>query len=202
MADLAPHVQAIEAATRSVSEQQELAGSARLLYSWLQVWSVEPVVLHTCPSFSHAIHVQLAATCAYPSPPSLPPQCMHVTGLHHDTENGLHTILLPRGMRAWQELPPSFVSQSVIAEEARARGLDGWSAKAAFASSSVEGGGASGGSAESAASSSGMLQSLRQLPECHGSAATRLLEHLDHQLQRAVEVAGPRLAGMRTGERW
>ena len=109
--------------------------------------------------------------------------------------------LLPPGLRAWQELPP-FGSQSVIAEEARARGIDGWSAKAASTSSSVEGGGASGGSAESAASSSGMLQSLRQLPECHGSAATRLLEHLDHQLQRAVEVAGPRLAGMRTGERW
>ena len=194
VANLAPHVQAIEAATRAVSEQQELAGSARLLYSWLQVWSVEPVVLHSCPSFSPAIMYNWRIPLS-PQPPS--PR--HATGLHHDTENGLHTIYCcPRECTCMARVP-SFGSQSVIAEEARARGIDGWSAKAASASSLMEGGGATGGSAEAA--SSGMLQSLRQLPECDGSAATRLLEHLDHQLQRAVEVAGPRLGGMRTGER-
>ncbi len=82
--------------------------------------------------------------------------------------------------------------QSVILEEAKARGMDGWLRACPPSSPS---------SAAADEEAQVMLESLQQLPDCGSRAAQKLLDHLDHQLQLAVEAAGPRLSAARTGRR-
>jgi hypothetical protein len=48
---------------------------------------------------------------------------------------------------------------------------------------------------------SAVLQSLSGLPDCGSKASQSLLQHLDQQLQQAMEDAGPRLSAARNGER-
>ena len=84
---------------------------------------------------------------------------------------------------------------SVVGEDAKAQGLESWAAgKGAGSAASPA------GSAATQLGTASMLHSLQRLPDCGSAAAAGLLQHLDQQLQAAVEATAAWLSAARTCE--
>ncbi|GAX78611.1 hypothetical protein CEUSTIGMA_g6050.t1 [Chlamydomonas eustigma] len=93
--------------------------------------------------------------------------------------------------------------QSVIAEEAKSAGLQHFlsSPSAPAAASSSPPSTSRTSTSTSPAPDPSVMQSLQKLPSWDSRASRKLMDHLDQQLQQAVQVAGPRLSAARAAEK-